>query len=280
MTYVNEAAWGDLRELLKDIGINKQTIRFANVADIMKKKDGRVHESDANYRNLANSRFTLIDMTDYEYNFPSPNEVGNIPMHSISMLEPYMKEAWPQSNSLVEINMMEKLKDNATSKTHRELQEAKAAEAEEEEEEEEEEDEDEEEEGEEGEGDEEEEEEEEEGDSEPAVPDEQISHIQFDGRYFLHNEKLREKFNEVELDAFMKLLNVKPYQQWEDDTVHHYKVGTHTYEDEHQSTDPYFHLLAEVERKHLERSQALDFRRGTEIKIVMDPKKTPVFSRN
>jgi len=58
LTYINEAAWGDLRDLLKDIGINKQTIRFANVQDLVKKKDSRVHASDINYDNLKNSRFT------------------------------------------------------------------------------------------------------------------------------------------------------------------------------------------------------------------------------
>jgi len=47
LTYVNEAAWGDLRDLLKDVGINKQTIQFANVADIIKKKDSKLHPSDA-----------------------------------------------------------------------------------------------------------------------------------------------------------------------------------------------------------------------------------------
>ena len=78
----------------------------------------------------------------------------------------------------------------------------------------------------------------------------------------------------------MKLLNVKPNVQWEDDTVHHYRVGTHTYEDESQNTDPYFHLLAEVERKHVEKTQALEFRMGTEVKIVVDPRKMPNFSKN
>jgi hypothetical protein len=78
----------------------------------------------------------------------------------------------------------------------------------------------------------------------------------------------------------MKLLNVKPYVQWEDNTVHHYRLGTHTYEDEAQQTDPYFHLLAEVERKHLEKTQAVEFRRGTEVKIVVDKRKMPNFSRN
>jgi hypothetical protein len=43
--------------------------------------------------------------------------------------------------------------------------------------------------------------------------------------------------------------------------------------------DPYFHLLAEVERKHVERQQALKFRRGSEVKIVVDQKKMPVYGK-
>jgi len=78
----------------------------------------------------------------------------------------------------------------------------------------------------------------------------------------------------------MKLLNVKPLEQWQDDSTHHYKVGTHAYEDDSQHLDPYFHLLAEVERKHMERQQTMDFRRGTEVKFVLDPKKKPAFSGN
>jgi len=223
-------------------------------------------------------------MTDYEYDFPSLNEIGMpYPIHTFSLLEPLMPEMWPQSNSLIEVNMMEKFPKSSTSKTHKELQEARDAEVEEEEEEEEEgDDEDEDEEGEEGEeGDEgEEEDEEDEGEEEEdEMPDEVIGHApNVEDRYFLHNEKLRGKFNEVELDSFMKLLNVKPLEQWQDDTTHHYKVGTHVYEDDSQHLDPYFHLVAEVERKHMERQQAMDFRRGTEIKLVLDPKKKPVFT--
>lgn len=33
-------------------------------------------------------------------------------------------------------------------------------------------------------------------------------------RYFERNEKLHQKFNEVELDSFMKLLNINPTPQW------------------------------------------------------------------
>jgi hypothetical protein len=263
LTYVNEAAWGDLRELLKDVGINKSTIQFANVADILKAKDSLLHVNDKQFNNLKGSRFTQVDMTDYLYDFPSANEIGgSLPITNLGLLNATNPEAWPQTNSLIEVNELEKFPKNATSKTHKEAQEARDAEEEEEEEEEEEDDDDDEDEdgeegeGEEGEGEEdeeEEEEEEEEGEDPDAIPDEQIKKSGEEDRFFMHNETMRSKYNQVELDSFMKLLNVKPVPQWEDDTVHHYKVGVHTYEDDNQMLDPYFHMLAEVERKAMEK---------------------------
>jgi len=180
LTYANEASWGDLRDLLKDVGINKQTIQFSNVADLMKTKDKRLNGNDGQFDNLRNARFTQVDMTDYLYDFPSLNELGgHLPINGISLLAPLMPEMWPQTNSLVEVNDLEKFPKNATSKTHRENQEARDAEVEEEEEDDDDEDEDEDGEGEEGEegGDEdeeEEEEEEEEAESMDDIPDEQI----------------------------------------------------------------------------------------------------------
>ena len=80
-------------------------------------------------------------------------------------------------------------------------------------------------------------------------PKDKIKHIEMEDKYFIHGENLRNKFSEVELDSFMRLLNVKPYKQWEDKSVHHYKLGTHAYEDDSQELDPAFHILGEVERK-------------------------------
>jgi len=86
----------------------------------------------------------------------------------------------------------------------------------------------------------------------PRIPPGELKKLNLkpEDNYFLHNETMRNKFNEVEIDSFMKLLNINPKVQWEDETVHMFKVGTKTYEDEAQETDPYFYLLAEVERKH------------------------------
>jgi len=44
-------------------------------------------------------------------------------------------------------------------------------------------------------------------------------------------------------------------------------------------TDPYFHLLAEIERQHLDRNVFINHRRGTEVKLIPDPKKAPKFAR-
>jgi hypothetical protein len=159
-------------------------------------------------------------MSDYMYEFSTLNEIGMAyPIHSHTLLEPLMDEPWPQSDALVEDTENEVWKKNSTSKTHRELQEARDAEAEEEEEEddddeeEDEDDEDEDEEGEEGEGDEEEEEEDEvepDRDDDSVYPEDNEPEIPLDDRFFLHNEKLRKKYNDVELDSFMKLLNITP----------------------------------------------------------------------
>lgn len=282
LTYVNEASWGDLRELLKDVGINRYSINFHNVAEIIKAKDNKVYESDRNFNTLANSRFLQVDMTDYEDTFPSWNET-DLEFFNLGALGSLAPEKWPEAHALIEINELETMPKNTTGRTHRDLLESRSAEEEEEEEDEDEEDEDEDEEGdEEGEeGDEEEEyDEEDDEEEEEGIPEDKFATPKPESRFFKHHEKLNGKYNEVELDAFMKLLNVRARPQWQDETTHHYKVGAHAYEDDGQQMDPYFHLIAEVERKHMERQQALEFRRGTEVKFVMDPKKKPQYKGN
>lgn len=45
---------------------------------MIKVKDNNVLDSDKNFSSLANSRFAFTDMTDYEYDFPSFNEVREV----------------------------------------------------------------------------------------------------------------------------------------------------------------------------------------------------------
>ena len=49
-------------------------------------------------------------------------------------------------------------------------------------------------------------------DAEPEwAPKDRSAHAQLEDRFFLRDETLKSKYNDVEIDAFMKLLNVKPY---------------------------------------------------------------------
>lgn len=232
-----------------------------------------------------NALFTPIDMTDYESTFVSWNEMGTaLPIANISLLDPLVEDPLPQKDQLAAIEQIEKRPMIARSANHRDLLETKAFEAEAEDEEDEEEEEDGEEEGE-GEGEEGEGEgegEEAEGDAgeagdeeeeETYPPEDKYEEAEIEDKYFLHNETLRQKYNEVELDSFMKLLNVKPYRQWQDDTVHHYKLGVHDYEDDSQQLDPHFHLHAEIERKYAERSMVEEFRKGSEVKFSISEKR-------
>lgn len=46
LTYLNEAAYGDMRALLKDIGMNRDTVKFYNLGEIRSLSKNQVHESD------------------------------------------------------------------------------------------------------------------------------------------------------------------------------------------------------------------------------------------
>jgi hypothetical protein len=277
LTYLNEATYGEMRDLVREVGIHNDNIEFFNAGDIAKKREQNfVHQSDHQINYLMNALFTPLDMTDYENTFVGFNEIGGaLPINNPGLLRPVVEEPWPTNHALVAIETAEKRPMLARSKIHRELLEAKAAEAEAEEEEEEEEEEGEGEEGaEEAEGEGEGEGEEEAGpEEEEYPPKEKIAHAPFEDRYFQRGENLRNKFNEVELDSFMKLLNVKPNKQWQDQSTYHYKLGAHTYEDDSQQLDPNFHLLAEVERRHAEKIAVEEFRRGSEIKFEVSNKR-------
>ena len=159
----------------------------------------------------------MVDMTDYESNWAGANEVDNLPMMSSGLIDSLRPESWPQSNTMAENNVIEELRKNAVNKTHAEIiaERAAAAEAEAEDDEDEDEGDDDDEYGdEEAEDEEDEDDEEEEDEGEPPVPADIIGGDKYDDRYFKHNEKLRERFNEVEIDGFMKLLNMRPKRQW------------------------------------------------------------------
>ena len=103
-----------------------------------------------------------------------------------------------------------------------------------------------------------------------------VPHVPVEDRFFIgekSRETLRKNYSEIEIGAFMKVLNVKPHAQWQDETTHHYKLGVHDYEDEAQELDPQFHLLSEEERKAAELQRVKEWRSGHEIKIETKDKK-------
>ena len=75
----------------------------------------------------------------------------------------------------------------------------------------------------------------------------------------------------------MKILNVKPRRQGQDQSTHHYKLGAKNYEDDSQKHDIHYHILAEVEREMANKVQVREFRKGTEIKFQVGDEKVPKF---
>lgn len=186
--------------------------------------------------------FCPLDMTDHEEAFVGWNELPHdVPISATSWLTAIMPEPHGQSDQLVEIADLENRYLPGTGATYQALVQERAAVEEEDECEgeygAEGGDDDYGDEDEEGEGDEGEAEYGDYGEEEPEDPNswenkkDQINSVEPADRFFLGTESLRSKYNDNEVDAFMRLLAVKPNAQWQDESTHHYKLGVHTYED-------------------------------------------------
>lgn len=278
LTYLNEAAYGEMKDLIRDVGIKTDEIPFHNLQSIRKLKDNHIHSSDGNFHYLMNALFTPVDMTDHEQEFVGWNELhGALPINRQSWLTPLQEEPHPKSDKLAAIEQLEKRPIMVTSPSYQAIIEARNADVEEEEEEYDEEEGGDEEYGEEAEGGDEaaaEEDYGEEAEVEEWPPKDRIPHVPVEDRFFLGGKNsLRDNYSEVEIGAFMKVLNVKPHRQWEDTSTHHYKLGVHNYEDISQELDPAFHVLSEEERKAAERIKTEEWRKGAEIKIAVGDKR-------
>lgn len=76
LTYVNEASWGDLKELLLDVGISRHNTTHININELNKANQNTLRQEDKmGFNTLKNSRFTMLDMTDYETDFASYSEL-------------------------------------------------------------------------------------------------------------------------------------------------------------------------------------------------------------
>lgn len=84
LSYINDASYGEMRDLVRDVGIHPDNLEFFNVGDLMKKRETMfVHQSDHNMNYLMNALFTPLDMTDYENTFVGFNEIsGALPINN------------------------------------------------------------------------------------------------------------------------------------------------------------------------------------------------------
>ena len=52
LSYLREGAWGELGELVKEVGIKRDTIPFMNLEKFRLFKENELHESDPQFRYL------------------------------------------------------------------------------------------------------------------------------------------------------------------------------------------------------------------------------------
>jgi hypothetical protein len=99
VSYLNEATYGEMKDLIKDIGIAPDSIEFMNVADLVKKKESlKHHASDGQFKYLVNALFSPLDMTDYENTFVGWNEVSNLPISDNNAINDLMVEGHPENH--------------------------------------------------------------------------------------------------------------------------------------------------------------------------------------
>lgn len=115
-----------------------------------------------------------------------------------------------------------------------------------------------------------------EGDEEPEWPVERPKYVPKYTRpnaYFNEGESIRDKFDEIELDNFMKLLDVQPFRNWKDTSKWHNRVGVHHSIDHAQQIDPEYHMHGEIEREEFEKMVFKKHRSGSTVRFVLGQKK-------
>ena len=118
LTYLSEAAYGEIEDLIREVGINRDSIPFWNIQDQKELRSQLSFESDVMIPKLMNAMFTPLDMTDYEEDFVGWKEFpGALPINRTSWLDMRQMEPWPQSDALASIETMENPPIYGTSST-------------------------------------------------------------------------------------------------------------------------------------------------------------------
>jgi hypothetical protein len=91
--------------------------------------------------------------------------------------------------------------------------------------------------------------------------------------YFDYNEKIQERFNDVEIESFMKLLDIKPFRNWQDKTMYHDRIGRHSFNDWGQKSDDEYKMVGEIEREMFEKMVFRKHRSGTTVRFSVGDKR-------
>lgn len=119
LNYLNEAAYGEMKDLINDVGINSGSIPFYNTKELFKFKEQQSYNTDSNMHYLMNAMFTPLDMTDQEEAFVGWNEIGGeLPINRVSWLGQRKREKHPKSKKLVGMEEVEKKPIRMTSATY------------------------------------------------------------------------------------------------------------------------------------------------------------------
>lgn len=133
LTYLNEAAYGDMKALIRDVGINNNTLEFYNLARLRQADENKMFDSDRQLKYLTNALFTPLNMTDYEESFVGWNELPkHVPIVNQSLLDVRKSEPMVKTDKLATIEAIENRPVRGTSGTHYAMAQANAADPEEE----------------------------------------------------------------------------------------------------------------------------------------------------
>lgn len=97
-----------MKDLVKEVGIKRDTIPFYNLTQFRQYKDNMLYEGDRQFQYLQTAVFTPLDMTDYETDFVGWNELpGAAPLSKPTWLQTIVDEPHPQVDAFAAIEVME-----------------------------------------------------------------------------------------------------------------------------------------------------------------------------
>ena len=119
LTYVAEAAHGEMKDLLNEVHVRKELLPFQNYAELKRARaDTMIHPGDSQMKYLLNALFTPVDMTDYEDAFSGWNEFqGEVPISRSNWIQRWNKEQAPQTDALPNLSKQRESWNPATGPT-------------------------------------------------------------------------------------------------------------------------------------------------------------------